>query len=94
MKKYLTHKVLKSGNRVRITLVDSKDEKSYVDVSPKNLEKYLIKMNQICSNREKIMARHAGKTTWTQDIIANFDHNFWNGMGDHKVKAARLWGHV
>ena len=43
MKKYLTHKVLKSGNRVRITLVDSKDEKSYVDVSPKNLEKYLIK---------------------------------------------------
>ena len=40
------------------------------------------------------MARHAGKTTWTQDIIANFDHNFWNGMGDHKVKAARLWGHV
>ena len=43
---------------------------------------------------KKIMARHAGKTTWTQDIIANFDHNFWNGMGDHKVKAARLWGHV
>lgn len=63
-------------------------------LKPKNLEKFLIKMNQICSNREKIMARHAGKTTWTQDIIANFDHNFWNGMGDHKVKAARLWGHV
>ena len=63
-------------------------------LKPKNLEKYLIKMNQICSNREKIMARHAGKTTWTQDIIANFDHNFWNGMGDHKVKAARLWGHI
>ena len=63
-------------------------------LKPKNLEKYLIKMNAICSNREKIMARHAGKTTWTQDIIANFDHNFWNGMGDHKVKAARLWGHV
>ena len=63
-------------------------------LKPKNLEKYLIKMNAICSNREKIMARHAGKTTWTQDIIANFDHNFWNGMGDHKVKAARLWGYV
>jgi hypothetical protein len=63
-------------------------------LKPKNLEKYLIKMNQICSNREKIMARHAGKTTWTQDIIANFDHNFWNGMGDHKLKAARLWGHI
>lgn len=63
-------------------------------LKPKNLEKFLIKMNQICSNREQIMARHAGKTTWTQDIIANFDHNFWKGMGDHKVKAARLWGHI
>mgnify|MGYP007131625454 FL=1 len=51
-------------------------------------------MNQICSNRESIMARHAGKTTWTQDIFPNFDHYFWNGMGDHKVKAARLWGQV
>mgnify|MGYP001161602742 FL=1 len=63
-------------------------------LKPKNLEKFLIKMNQICSNREKIMERHAGKTTWVDDIIPNFDHNFWNGMGDHKVKATRLWGMV
>ena len=52
----------------------------------------MIKMSQICSNREKIMARHAGKTTWIQDIIPNFDHKFWNGMGDHKLKAIKLWG--
>ena len=61
-------------------------------LKPKNLEKFLIKMNQICSNREKIMERHAGKTTWVDDIIPNFDHFFWNGMGDHKLKATRLWG--
>ena len=61
-------------------------------LKPKNLEKFLIKMNQICSNREKIMARHVGKTTWIDDIIPNFDHNFWNGMGDHKLKAIKLWG--
>jgi len=63
-------------------------------LKPKNLEKFMIKMNQICSNREKIMERHAGKTTWVDDIIPNFDHNFWNGMGDHKLKATRLWGMV
>ena len=40
------------------------------------------------------MERHAGKTTWVDDIIPNFDHNFWNGMGDHKLKATRLWGLV
>jgi len=61
-------------------------------LKPKNLEKYLVKMNQICSNREKIMEKHAGKTTWVQDILSNFDHNFWNGFGEHKVKAMRLWG--
>ena len=61
-------------------------------LKPKNLEKFMVKMNQICSNREKIMERHAGKTTWVDDIIPNFDHFFWNGMGDHKLKATRLWG--
>ena len=51
-------------------------------------------MSTICSTREKIMENHAGKNTWVQDIISNFDHNFWNGFGEHKVKAMRLWGHI
>ena len=34
----------------------------------------------------------AGKSTWVEDIIADLDHYFWKGMGDHKLKAARLWG--
>ena len=63
-------------------------------LKPKNLEKYLNKMNLICLNREKIMEKHAGKSTWVDDIIANLDHFFWKGMGEHKLKAARLWGHV
>ena len=63
-------------------------------LKPKNLETFMIKMNAICSNREKIMERHAGKTTWVKDIFPNFDHFFWNGMGDHKVRAARLWGQI
>ena len=63
-------------------------------LKPENLEKYLIKMSTICSTREKIMENHAGKNTWVQDIISNFDHNFWNGFGEHKVKAMRLWGHI
>ena len=63
-------------------------------LKPKNLEKYLTKMNAVCSNREKIMEKHAGKTTWVNDILSNFDHNFWNGFGEHKIKAMRLWGHI
>tara|TARA_R100000458_G_scaffold56564_1_gene61629 strand:- start:416 stop:1390 length:975 start_codon:yes stop_codon:yes gene_type:complete len=63
-------------------------------LKPKNLERYLVKMNQVCANREKIMEKHAGKTTWVEDILSNFDHFFWNGMGDHKLKAMRLWGQV
>ena len=59
---------------------------------PENLEKYMNKMSMICSNRERIMEKHAGKSTWVEDIIADLDHYFWKGMGDHKVKAARLWG--
>ena len=50
------------------------------------------KMSMICSNRERIMEKHAGKSTWVEDIIADLDHYFWKGMGDHKLKAARLWG--
>lgn len=61
-------------------------------LKPKNLEKFMIKMNAICSNREKIMARHVGKMTWVDDIMPNFDHNFWKSMGDHKLKAIKLWG--
>mgnify|MGYP000674080843 CR=1 FL=1 len=60
--------------------------------SSKNLEKFMIKMNAICSQREKIMSRHVGKMTWVDDIIPNFDHNFWKSMGDHKLKAIKLWG--
>ena len=52
----------------------------------------MIKMNAICSQREKIMSRHVGKMTWVDDIIPNFDHNFWKSMGDHKLKAIKLWG--
>lgn len=57
-----------------------------------NLEKYMNKMSLICANRERIMEKHAGKSTWVEDIIADLDHYFWKGMGEHKVKAARLWG--
>jgi len=61
-------------------------------LKPANLEKYINKMSLICANRERIMEKHAGKSTWVEDIIADLDHYFWKGMGDHKVKAARLWG--
>ena len=81
------HLVVVNEDGYKIFTPDNCDQ-----LKPKNLEKFLIKMSQICSAREKIMARHVGKTTWIQDIIPNFDHNFWNGMGDHKLKAVRLWG--
>ena len=81
------HLVVVNENSYNIFTPDNCD-----DLKPKNLEKYINKMNLVCANRERIMEKHAGKSTWVDDIIANLDHYFWKGLGDHKLKAARLWG--
>ena len=46
----------------------------------------------VAKRRERVMENHAGKTTWFQDIPCDFDHFFWNGLGDHKLAAMKLWG--
>lgn len=62
------------------------------DLKPENLKLLLNKMKIVCSNREKIMEKHAGKNTWVEDIFPDFGHYFWRGMGDHLDKAKELWG--
>tara|TARA_R100000687_G_C6431681_1_gene156002 strand:+ start:55 stop:1008 length:954 start_codon:yes stop_codon:yes gene_type:complete len=63
------------------------------DLKPKNLKNLVNKMKIICKRREEIMERHAGKTTWIQDIFPDFTHFFWRGMGEHLKAAQILWNH-
>ena len=67
------------------------NEDNCEDLKPENLKQQLQKMQIVCSNRERIMEKHAGKNTWTKDIFPDFNHFFWRGMGDHLNKAKKLW---
>lgn len=67
------------------------NEDNCEDLKPENLKQQLQKMQIVCSNRERIMEKHAGKNTWTKDIFPDFNHFFWRGMGEHLDKAKELW---
>ena len=61
------------------------------DLKPENLKLYLGKMSRIAHERETIMEKHAGKSTWVQEITPDFTHFFWKGMGEHLDIAKKLW---
>ena len=62
-------------------------------LKPKNLKKILNKMAMIALRRERLMERHAGKSSFVQDVEPTFDHPFyWNFGGNHKQEAMKLWG--
>jgi len=62
------------------------------DLKPENLRKRLNKLTLTAKRRERVLANHAGKNTWHQDLHANFGHYFWKNMGEHKEIAMKLWG--
>ena len=62
------------------------------DLKPENLKLYLNKMDRVAQERELIMERHAGKSTWVEEISPDFTHFFWKGMGEHLDIAKKLWG--
>jgi hypothetical protein len=62
------------------------------DLKPENLRKRLNKLTMTAKRRERVMANHAGKTTWHQDINPDFGHFFWKNMGEHRDIAMKLWG--
>ena len=50
-------------------------------------------MSMVASRRERLMERHAGKSTFVQDVEPAFEHPFyWNFGGNHKEEAKKLWG--
>ncbi len=61
------------------------------DLKPENLKLHVAKMDRIAQEREQIMARHAGKTTWVEEISPDFTHFFWKNMGEHLDIAKKLW---
>ena len=62
------------------------------DLKPENLRKRLNRLTMVAKRRERVMANHAGKTTWHQDIAPDFGHFFWKNMGEHRDIAMKLWG--
>ena len=61
------------------------------DLKPENLKLHVAKMDRIAQEREQIMARHAGKTTWVEEISPDFTHFFWKNMGEHLDIAKKHW---
>lgn len=54
-----------------------------------NLKKIALRIRQTCIRRERLAERHAGKTTWTNDINLDLNHFKWDD--DCKVVAEELW---
>ena len=80
------HLVVMNEEKYNIFTPDNCD-----DLKPENLKLYLSKMSRIAHERESIMAKHAGKSTWVEEISPDFTHFFWKGMGEHLDAAKKLW---
>jgi len=62
------------------------------ELKPENLKKHLHRLTLVAQRRERLLNNHQGKDTWYQDVVPNFKHFFWQGMGEHKEIAMKLWG--
>lgn len=60
------------------------------DLKPENLKLYLSKMSRIAHERESIMAKHAGKSTWVEEISPDFTH-FLERYGRAFRCSKKLW---
>ena len=80
------HLVVMNEEKYNIFTPDNCD-----DLKPENLKLYLSKMSRVAHERESIMAKHAGKDTWVNEISPDFTHFFWKGMGEHLDTAKKLW---
>ena len=97
---------LATGKKPYLVIVDEADFKIFThdihepphfikadELHPDNLKKIVKKMSMVASRRERLMERHAGKSTFVQDVEPAFEHPFyWNFGGNHKEEAKKLWG--
>jgi len=87
-----------TGKKPHLVIVNEKEFKIFnqnnmEEFQPNNLKKIVSKMAMIALRRERLMERHAGKTTFVQDIEPTFNHPYyWNFGGNHKQQAMKLWG--
>mgnify|MGYP003135095251 FL=1 len=80
------HLVVMNEEKYNIFTPDNCDE-----LKPENLKLYVNKMARVAHERESIMAKHAGKSTWVDEITPDFTHFFWKSMGEHLDIAKKLW---
>jgi len=80
------HLVVMNEEKYNIFTPDNCDE-----LKPENLKLYVSKMSRLAHERESIMEKHAGKSTWVQEISPDFTHFFWKNMGEHLDIAKKLW---
>jgi hypothetical protein len=68
------------------------NEDNCEQMRPHYKEIFEDKMRLIAIRRERLMARHDGKHTWTQDISLNMEHPFyWSIAEEHRTAAKELW---
>jgi len=88
---------LATGKKMNLVIVQEDqfkifNENNCEQMRPHYKEIFEDKMRLIAIRREKLMQRHDGKHTWTQDIPLNMEHPFyWSISDEHKNTAKELW---
>ena len=65
------------------------DRSNCFELQEDNLKRIALKIRQTCIRRERLAERHAGKTTWTNDLNLDLSHFKWDN--DFKHVAENLW---
>lgn len=86
-----------TGKRMNLVIVQEDGYKIFNEdnceqMRPNYKEIFEDKMRLIAIRRERLMARHDGKHTWTQDISLNMEHPFyWSIAEEYRAAAKELW---
>ena len=87
---------LATGLKPYLLLADSSEYKIYSiencqEFEPQHQQKYFDRIRQTCVRRERLIKRHLGKNTWTQDVDLNINTFYWNDEIDTAGDALKLW---
>jgi hypothetical protein len=59
------------------------------ELQQENLKRIALKIRHTCLRRERLAERHAGKTTWTNDIPLDLSNFKWDD--EYKNTAENIW---
>lgn len=87
---------LATGLKPYLLMADSSQYKIYSiencqEFEPEHQQKYFDHIRQACVRRERLMKRHLGKKTWTQDVNLDTNSFYWKDEIDTAGDAHKLW---